>query len=483
MSVKDAKYVWVELEPVFGGVAGLHTKQEQELTENVKSEVKSEPVENMCVISETARADLYLNQEQPESAQAGHIDHAVEAEVKAEPKDMSDSEPATQASLYSHIDPAVKAALKAEAENMCGDNEASMLTDFEYESANTSQIDHLVKDTEPESEESVCSMSTVSEQAELYLKHEVQDGLVVGPEAYHRASFNLAMMTPIPQSSCTVRLERMHVDMERCLCSIGGNTYRFQLCLIQQENDTTADEEYSPRSEEDGDEELYRCQSCDFTSVHKHYIRVHKNIAHANEKMWKHKQRKNSQKKPYQCDQCKFATLREDILQCHKKMHTKNIPYKCDECDFATNIEFYLQVHKKTHIGEKPYNCDKCDYAHARKYELEVHVNTVHGSEKVYKCDQCKFATVREDIFHSHKKMHANYIPYKCEQCDFTTKIKENLQVHKTMHIVEKPYKCDQCYYDGASETLLEIHKNMMHGAFAQISNGKKRKTRRRQKI
>ncbi|XP_063632380.1 zinc finger protein 43-like [Cydia splendana] len=449
MSLDGSKYVWVELEPVWGGAAGLHTKQELDLTENVKAEIKSEPEENMCVISETAGAGLYLKHKQPESAQE-HIDHAVKAELKAEPKDMSDSEPA-QGSLYSHIDPDVKAALKAEDENMCGDGEATIP---EHESTYTSQVDHLaMADTKSESKKSVCSINSVAEQA-LYLKHEVKDGLVVGPEVYHRASFDLAIMNPVPQRSCTVKLERMHIDTERCVCRIGGNTYKFLLCS-QQENDTTADERYSQRSADDVDE-LYKCQSCSFTSVHKHYIRVHKNIAHANEKTSKHKQRKNNLKKPYQCKQCSYASNRKIGLSIHKKVHSKETAHKCNQCD----------------------------YAHARKYELEVHINTVHGSEKVYKCDQCKFATVREDIFQSHKKMHTKNIPYKCDQCDFATNVNDYLQAHKKTHVVEKPYKCEQCDYDSASETLLEIHKTMMHGAFAQkLGNGKRRKTRRKQNI
>ncbi|XP_063371594.1 zinc finger protein 62 homolog [Cydia amplana] len=448
MSLEGSKYVWVELEPVWGGAAGPHTKQEPELTENVKTEVKSEPEENMCV-SETAGAGLYLKHEQPESAQ--NINHAV-PEVKAEPKDMSDSEPA-QASLYSHIDPEVKAALKAEDQNMCGNSAATIQTGLEHKSAYTSQIDHLVMADAEAERESLCSVSTVAEQA-LYLKHEIKDGLVVGPEVYHRASFDLAIINPVPERSCAVRLERMHIDMERCVCRIGGNMYKFQLCS-EQENDTT-DERYSRRSAGDVDEELYKCQSCSFTSVHKHYIRVHKNIAHANEKTWKYKQRKNIEKKPYQCKQCSYASNRKIGLSIHKKVHSK----------------------------EKALKCNQCDYAHVRKYELEVHINTVHGSEKVYKCDQCKFATVREDIFQSHKKMHTKNIPYKCDECDFATNVKDYLEAHKKTHIVEKPYKCEQCDYDSASETLLGIHKNMMHGAFAQkMSNGKRRKTRRKQNI
>ncbi|XP_063391065.1 zinc finger protein 112-like [Cydia fagiglandana] len=439
MSLDGSKYVWVELEPVWGSAAGLHTKQEL-LTENMKTEIKSEPEEKICVISETAGAGLCLKLE-PESAQA-HIDH----EVKTEPKDLSDSEPA-QSSLYSHIDPDVKAALKAEDENMCGDSKAIS----EHESTYTSQVDHLaMADTKSESEESVCSINSVAEQA-LYLKHEVKDGLVVGPEVYHRASFDLAIMNPVPQRSCTVKLERMHVDTERCVCRIGGNTYKFILC--QQDNDTTPDERCSQRSADDV-HELYKCQSCSFTSVHKHYIRVHKNIAHANEKT--SKQRKNSLKKPYQCKQCSYASDRKIGLSIHKKVHSKDTAFKCNQCN----------------------------YAHARKYELEVHINTVHGSEKVYKCGKCKFATVREDIFQSHKKMHTKNIPYKCDQCDFATNVKDYLEAHKKTHIVEKPYKCEQCDYDSASETLLEIHKTMMHGAFAQkLGNGKRRKTRRKQNI
>ncbi|XP_063543959.1 zinc finger protein 726-like [Cydia strobilella] len=445
MSQEGAKYVWVELEPVWEGAAGLHTKQEHELKENVKTEVKSEPEENMCVISETAGAGLYLKHEQPESAQA-HLNHAVEPEVKTEPKDMSGSEPA--ACLYSHIDPEVKAALKAEDENVCGDSGATIQTSFEYESAHTSQVSHLVMANIESESESVCSTSTLAEQA-LYLKHEVKDGLVVGPEVYHRESFDLAIVNPVPERSCTVRLERMHLDMEHCVCRIGDYTYKFQLCS-QQENDTT-DERYSQRSADDVDEELYKCESCSFTSVHKHYLRVHKNIAHANEKMCK--QRKNSEKKPYQCDQCSYAS----------------------------NRKIGLAIHKRVHRGEKAYRCNQCDYGHARKYELEVHINTVHGSEKVYKCDQCKFATVREDIFQSHKKMHTKNIPYKCDQCDFATNVKDYLQVHRKTHTVEKPYKCDECAYDSASETLLGIHKTMMHGAFAQrLGNGKMRKTKRK---
>ncbi|XP_048003325.1 uncharacterized protein LOC125239725 [Leguminivora glycinivorella] len=224
MSLGGAKYVWVE------------AKQEQELTENVKMEFKSEPKE-MCVVDEIAGAGLYVKQEEPESVQDGHLKQ--EPEVKAEAENLADIfEPALQAGLCNgqesalcHMDPVVKAVLKEEAERVGS----------EHESKYSSWIEPVVLDYEFESEKTVSSMST-AEQAGLYLKHEVEDGLVVGPEEYHRATLNKqAAWNPAPDKTCTVSLERMHIDMERSVCRVGPNTYKFILCS-HQENDTSPKE-------------------------------------------------------------------------------------------------------------------------------------------------------------------------------------------------------------------------------------------------
>ncbi|XP_048003522.1 zinc finger protein 184-like [Leguminivora glycinivorella] len=385
MSLEGAKYVWVELEPVWQG-PGLKAKQEQEITDNLKTELKSEPEEKLCVISETAGAGLHLKHEEPESAQAGNLDQ-VKPEVKAESENLASTvEPAMpdglckdQESIISHIDPVVKAALKEE------DN-------IDSQKKYSSWIEPIVLDSESESE-SASSMDT-ADQAGLYLKHEVEDGVMVGPEVYHKASFNRARNPP--ERTCTVSLERMHIDMERSVCRIGPNTYKFLLCS-HQENDTSVKRRYSQRGKS-ANQGLYECPLCDFTSVHKHYIRVHKNIAHPNEKAktWKTKQRKNIDKRPY----------------------------KCNQCSYSSDLKVGLSIHKLVHTKKTAYKCSLCGYGYSHKYELQDHINTKHESEKVYKCDQCKFVTVHKDRFISHKKMHSKSFPYKCNQCNLLLRTK-----------------------------------------------------------
>ena len=60
----------------------------------------------------------------------------------------------------------------------------------------------------------------------------------------------------------------------------------------------------------------------------------------------------HSKERANKCNQCNFASKREDRLRKHLKIHNGEEPIKCGQCDYKSFDSSNMKKHVKRHGGE-----------------------------------------------------------------------------------------------------------------------------------
>ncbi|XP_063383310.1 zinc finger protein 84-like [Cydia fagiglandana] len=329
----------------------------------------------------------------------------------------------------------------------------------------------------------------------LYMDHVVKDELVVGPEVLQRPKLLPLQSTinhigsEILGRSCSVRLEKMHVDVESGVCRVDLNTHKFRMCPINYQDNFVKNEISGSTPQKDENkhmgtnskslsnksikvqEKRYKCDLCNYSTDEKYRLKVHGKV-HSGEKPFKCKlcsystaykahlqihDRIHTGERPYKCDQCSYASIQKCDLSVHKRVHSGEKPHKCSHCIFACKRKRDLLAHERTHKVEKPFKCEHCDYSSNRKRDLLIHVSRTHSlkttinDQNTYKCDHCSYTSPSRRNWKNHIRiMHMKIKPYKCGQCDYETRDKIRFGTHVKKHTgepIQLHYKCSQCKY------------------------------------
>ena len=170
-----------------------------------------------------------------------------------------------------------------------------------------------------------------------------------------------------------------------------------------------------------------------------------------------------------QCDKCNFSSLTRKKLKVHKRiMHpdTANQPrHKCSLCEYQTNIKHSFVRHMEKHIGTV-YLCNHCHYQFKDKSFLIKHIKHQHkyGNEDkqaidhmTCKCCPCNVQTtgskytdhmiqvhafpLQDKRFSNDNKAkhlverdHSNHL-HKCRSCNFESNIKFKFISHLHKHL------------------------------------------------
>ena len=70
----------------------------------------------------------------------------------------------------------------------------------------------------------------------------------------------------------------------------------------------------------EGEEVVYRCQECGYSSHNKHYYKQHVDLVH-------------NEDRPYKCPHCDYAGKRRHALLEHMVVHSNNRPFTCGHCN------------------------------------------------------------------------------------------------------------------------------------------------------
>jgi hypothetical protein len=144
------------------------------------------------------------------------------------------------------------------------------------------------------------------------------------------------------------------------------------------------------------EQEVFKCDKCDFTTTRKVTLKAHKEVKHMG--------------LVRNCDLCGLKCKSIEDLMKHRGVVHKLKTYKCDGCDFTTWSMKEAEKHKMSHndeIVEESLNCTKCVFAAISADDLNSHIRRSHPGVLQSK-RPCRFwkegkCTKGEDCRFSHR--------------------------------------------------------------------------------
>ena len=112
------------------------------------------------------------------------------------------------------------------------------------------------------------------------------------------------------------------------------------------------------------------CQECGITLPNKSRLKLHSSRFHP-----------QKPKKEYKCQHCDFISIHMNSTQEHERIHTGERPDLCKFCGKGFTSKGTLRNHERLHTGVKPYVCRYCDSRFVQRNSAKVHVNTHHKTE------------------------------------------------------------------------------------------------------
>ncbi|KRT78167.1 zinc finger protein, partial [Oryctes borbonicus] len=236
---------------------------------------------------------------------------------------------------------------------------------------------------------------------------------------------------------------------------------------------------------------LYSCNSCDYKSTEKRFLKQHLQIKH------------------------NIIVETKDILLegevAIDPLRTEKFP--CILCGKSFNTQYQFNKHNLIHSDNRPYACPHCTYKSKSKYLLKTHLfrrhkirlgvadihptkpsiepevivkqefqvsdpNTIQtqASSKMLKCESCHFTcSVSSTLTKHRKRAHniggLNYTltrigtqrNYTCVVCGEVYHTRPTFDEHFTAHIEELPYSCPLCHFRSANSPEVRKHIEGSH--------------------
>lgn len=127
-------------------------------------------------------------------------------------------------------------------------------------------------------------------------------------------------------------------------------------------------------------------------------------------------------------------------LKLHKWTHASRTskPYKCEQCNGAFIRQTDYQAHLNSHKSIRPYTCNYCGCKFIRKYNCQRHVRE-HEETKSYTCTVCNKSFHRSYYLKEHMRVHSGARPFACHICGKTSTTKSNHNKHMKIHHAREP--------------------------------------------
>lgn len=150
--------------------------------------------------------------------------------------------------------------------------------------------------------------------------------------------------------------------------------------------------------------------------------------------------RNHSGQRPFTCLICNKAFTTKWNLKLHKWTHAARTskPFKCDQCKGAFIRESDYVAHMNSHKSVRPYTCNYCGAQFIRKYNCQRHVRE-HEKSKTFVCDVCNKEFHRSYYLKDHMRIHSGVRPYACSICGKTSTTKSNHNKHVRIHHAREP--------------------------------------------
>ncbi|GFN91358.1 Zinc finger protein 507-like [Plakobranchus ocellatus] len=172
----------------------------------------------------------------------------------------------------------------------------------------------------------------------------------------------------------------------------------------------------------DGEECVYRCQECGYSSHNKHYYKQHVDLVH-------------NEDRPYKCPHCDYAGKRRHALLEHMVVHSNNRPFTCGHCNASFRKKGHLTNHIKLHTSQRLVHCGVCNIQLPDSEAFEAHLRKIHKTDKLYKCKLCEHTVVDREAMIKHFQTHNEMVFYACPICDSQFSGESSLEEHlKNIH-------------------------------------------------
>ncbi|XP_056631842.1 zinc finger protein 420 [Diorhabda sublineata] len=201
------------------------------------------------------------------------------------------------------------------------------------------------------------------------------------------------------------------------------------------------------------------CSQCNEKFLHMSSLTRHMRRAH-NDKFLPEENRQNEN---VECPICKGVYLKSS-LDVHIKNHSGTRPYTCLMCNKDFTTKWNLKLHKWTHASRttKPYKCDQCKGAFIRESDYIAHMNS-HKSVRPYTCNYCGAQFIRKYNCLRHVKEHENDKTFSCTVCGKSFHRSYYLKDHMRVHSGVRPYTCHICGKTSSTKSNHNKHVQIHH--------------------
>lgn len=198
------------------------------------------------------------------------------------------------------------------------------------------------------------------------------------------------------------------------------------------------------------------CPYCRERFMHRNSLSRHIRLSHT-EKFSIYKS------KTVECPECKKKFMKSS-LNAHIASHTRKAEFSCTICNKQFSTKWNLKQHKWIHASRssKPFKCNVCPKAFIREAEYTSHMNT-HKSIKPYTCDYCGCQFARKYNWLRHTREHEKPKGFRCDDCGKVFHRAYYLTEHRRSHTGERPFECVICGKASTTKTNHNKHVKIHH--------------------
>nr|XP_022904270.1 zinc finger protein 665-like [Onthophagus taurus] len=201
------------------------------------------------------------------------------------------------------------------------------------------------------------------------------------------------------------------------------------------------------------------CSFCSEKFIHMASLTRH--IRRAHNKCYLPREDRNSEN--VECPICKNVYLRNN-LDVHIRSHSGQKPFTCLICNKTFSTKWNLKLHKWTHASRmsKPFKCEFCKGAFIRQSDYTAHMNS-HKSVKPYTCNYCGAQFIRKYNCQRHVREHEKDKTHSCNICGKTFHRSYYLKDHIKVHSGVRPYICHICGKGSTTKSNHNKHVRIHH--------------------
>ncbi|KAM7362406.1 uncharacterized protein ACRADG_013115 isoform 1-T5 [Cochliomyia hominivorax] len=196
------------------------------------------------------------------------------------------------------------------------------------------------------------------------------------------------------------------------------------------------------------------CPHCCDRFVHVNSLRRHIRLAHSD---------KFDYTEPMECPICKQIFAKAS-MKAHMATHTTETQYDCAICNKSFSTKWNLKIHSWVHANRtaKPFKCEHCPKAFVREVDFKNHMNS-HKQIKPYTCEVCGCKFIRKYNYMRHRREHHGNKKYTCDLCKKSFHRHYYLIEHRRIHTGERPFQCTICGKSSTTKTNHNKHLKIHH--------------------